>query len=175
MMLNKMKNLMPVKKINKDKLVEFILSRGEHMWISEKPYVKAHMLDFLERLPYRVLHDVFVQKETVFAMSSGRYACAVSSLEQNVIIIFPQVYNLLGKTYDGWAKAVLAHEIGHVYLNHTKNMDDVMEAQVDADNFACDMGYLEELEAFLHDQPESIEKRVRLTFITNYYFSNNSL
>lgn len=172
-MFEKMKNLVPAKKITKDKLVEFILTRPEHQWIIEKPYMKAHMLDFLERMPYRVLDDVFLKKDTIFAQSSGRYACAVSSLEQNVIIIFPQVYTLLSKTYDGWAKAVLAHEVGHIYLNHTKNMEDPMEAQVDADNFACEMGYLEELESFLHDQAESVEKRVRLTFVTNYYFSNN--
>ena len=48
-----------------------------------------------------------------------------------------------------------------------------MENQVDADTFACDMGYLEELESFLHDQSESVEKRVRLSFITTYYFANN--
>ena len=48
-----------------------------------------------------------------------------------------------------------------------------MEAQVDADEFACEIGYLDQIEDFLHDQPESVEKRVRLTFITNYYFAKN--
>ena len=110
---------------------------------------------------------------TLFVRSNGRYACSVSSLQQNVIIIFPEVYRLLTKTYDGWAKAVMAHEVGHLYLDHSENSDDPMEAQVDADNFACDMGYLEELENFLHDQAESVEKRVRLTFLTNYYFANH--
>ena len=80
---------------------------------------------------------------------------------------------MLTKTFDGWARAVLAHEVGHIMLEHSENSDDPMEAQVDADTFACDMGYLDQLESFLHEQPETVEKRVRLTFLTNYYFANN--
>lgn len=162
------------KEMSRDELVQFVLSQEEHRWISENQYVQAHFHDFLERLPRRVLQKVFVEKMTLFVRSSGRFACSVSTLQQNVIIIFPEVYNLLTKTYDGWAKAVLAHEVGHLFLDHTETSDDPMEAQVDADTFACEMGYLEELESFLHEQPESIEKRVRLTFITNYYFNHNN-
>lgn len=172
-MLEKVKGLIPARKIQKDEIINFILNRTEHLWISENQYVRANMLDFLERLPLRVLDSIFIQKETIFARSSGRYACAVSSLEQNVIIVFPELFNLLTKTYDGWAKAVLAHEIGHIHLNHAENASDPLECQVDADTFACEMGYLEEIEAFLHEQPESVEKRVRLSFISSYYFSNN--
>ncbi|MFT6630368.1 MAG: hypothetical protein ACJAS4_000304 [Bacteriovoracaceae bacterium] len=171
-MLETMKNLIK-KELTREQLVDFVLGQEEHRWISNDQYVKAHFSDFLERLPRRVLHKVFVEKMTLLVRSTGKYACSVSSLQQNVIIIFPEVYNLLTKTYDGWAKAVLAHEVGHLYLDHAETSDDPMEAQVDADTFACDMGYLEEVESFLHEQPESIEKRVRLTFITNYYFNNN--
>ena len=172
-MFEKVRRLVPQKKIEKQELIQFVLNKVEHRWIKEENYIMAHMTDFMERLPMRVLTDLFIAKDTIFATSSGRYACAVSSLEQNVIIIFPEVYNLLTKTFDGWAKSVLAHEVGHIFLGHTKTMDDPMEAQVDADHFACDMGYLDQLESFLHEQTESIEKRVRLTFLSKYYFSNS--
>ena len=161
------------KELTKNELIDFVLNHHEHKWMSINPYVKVHITDFLERLPQRVLQTVFYEKMTLLTPSSGRFACSVSSHHQNVIIIFPEVHNLLTKTYDGWAKAVLAHEVGHVYLDHSKISEDPMETQVDADNFACDMGYLEELESFLHEQPESVEKRVRLSFITSYYFANN--
>lgn len=161
------------KKLSKTELIDYVMGMPEHSWMSQDQYLKANMLDFLERLPLRVLDKVFMEKATVFAPSTGRYACSVSNVHRSVVIIFPEVYQLLTKTYDGWAKAVLAHELGHVYLDHTANMDDPMEAQVDADNFAMDMGYLEELESFLYDQPESVEKRVRISFVTSYYFSNH--
>ena len=161
------------KELTKDQMIDYVLNQDEHRWIHDDRYCVAHFTDFLERLPQRVLKKVFYDKITTFVPSSGRFACSVSSLQQNVIIIFPEVYKLLTKTYDGWAKAVLSHEIGHLYLDHSEIREDPMEAQVDADNFAMDMGYLEELESFLHEQPESVEKRVRLSFVTSYYFSNN--
>ena len=159
------------KEVRKVDLVKFILSQEEHNWIREDQYVHAHFTEFLEGLPKRVLEDVFLKKVTFFVRSTGKYACSVTPLQQNIIIVFPEVYQLLTKTFSGWAKAVLAHEIGHIILSHTESMEDPMEAQVDADKFACDMGYLDQIEEFLHEQPESIEKRVRLSFLTSYYFS----
>ena len=156
---------------SKEHLVQFVLQQEEHSWIRENPYVQAHMQDFLERLPRKVLKEIFYDKMTLFVRASGRFACTVTSPHQSVILIFPEVYELLAKTYDGWAKAVLAHEVGHLVLEHGEFRADPMECQVDADTFACEMGYFEEIESFLHEQKESIEKRVRLSFVSNYYFS----
>lgn len=172
-MFDHMKNFLR-KELSKNQIIDHIFDTIEHHWIRENQYVYAHFKDFLERLPKRVLQKVYIEDQTIMVRSTGRFACSVSNSYQSVVIIFPEVYNLLTKTYDGWAKAVLAHEVGHVYLDHSENMDDPMEAQVDADNFACEMGYLEELETFLHEQPDSVEKRVRLSFITSYYFSQES-
>ena len=171
-MLGLLKKEVNKRKLSKLELVNFILDQEEHRWIRSEGYVNAHFTDFLERLPLRTLEEVFIKKMTLFVRSSGKFACSVTPLQQNVVIVFPELYTLLSKTYDGWAKAVLAHEIGHIILNHTENHEDPMEAQVDADKFACDMGYLEELESFLHEQPESVEKRVRLSFITGCYFGH---
>ena len=142
--------------------------------MNDNQYVKAHMTDFFEKLPSKVLKKVFFDEMTVLSLAQGKYACSVKSHHQYVILVFPEVFTKLCKLHDGWAKAVLAHEIGHIYLDHHKENDDIMESQVDADSFACDMGYLEELESFLFDQPESVEKRVRLSFITTYYFANEA-
>ena len=161
------------KEVSKNEIIDFVLNQEEHRWICENRYVKVHFLDFLERLPKRILEEIFLTKMTLFVRSNGKYSCAVTSFQQNIIIVFPEVFTLLTKPYDGWAKAVLCHEVGHIHLNHAEKTDDPMENQVDADTFTCDMGYLEELESFLHDQSESVEKRVRLSFITTYYFANN--
>ncbi len=170
-MISTVKNFLR-KEVTKNEIISFILNQEEHRWIKENNYVNAHFLDFLERLPRKVLQNVFIEKMTLFVRSSGRFSCAVTSFQQNIIIIFPEVYNLMTKPYDAWAKAVLAHEVGHIHLNHSEKTEAPRENQVDADTFACECGYLEEIESFLHEQPESIEKRVRLSFITNYYFTN---
>lgn len=161
------------KGLDKQKMIANIMELPEHGWIKENQYIQAHMLDFLERLPAKVLNKVFFEEMTIITPAQGKYACAVKSHHQYVILVFPEVHQQLARLNDGWAKAILAHEIGHIFLDHHKGTDDIMESQVDADAFACDMGYLEELESFLHDQPESVEKRVRLSFVTTYYFGNN--
>jgi len=158
------------KSLSKPQMVEYILSLDEHYWIRDDQYVLMNMTDFLERLPLRVLTKVFYEESTIFVKSTGRFACSVTNMHQNAILVFPELFNFLTKINDAWAKAVLAHEVAHIYYDH-KHSNDVMETQVDADEFACEMGYLDQLEDFLLDQPESIEKRVRLTFITNYYFA----
>ncbi len=172
-MITSIKNLIK-KEVSKQELVEFIMGQEEHSWMLNNRYVQAHLLDFFERLPKKILQEVFIDKMTLMVRSNGRYACSVGKLQQNIVIIFPEVYERMTKAHDGWSKAILAHEVGHIHLNHSESVDDdELEKQVDADRFACDMGYLEELEAFLHEQVDSVEVRVRLSFITSYYFSQN--
>jgi len=170
-MLDNVKKILK-KTLTKTQMIDYIMGMEEHFWIRENQYINLNMTEFLERLPLRVLHKVFYMDSTIFVQSSGRFACSVTNLHQNAIIVFPELHDHLTKINDGWAKAVLAHEVAHIYLDH-KNSNDVMETQVDADEFACEMGYLDQIEEFLHDQPESVEKRVRLTFITNYYFAKH--
>lgn len=158
------------KSMSKPQMIEYILAAPEHVWMRENQYVYMHMEEFLERLPLKVLSKVFYQESTVFVRSTGKFACSVTNMHQNAILVFPELYNYLTKINDGWAKAVLAHEVAHIYFDHKHN-NDIMETQVEADEFACEMGYLDQIEDFLHDQPESIEKRVRLSFVTTYYFA----
>lgn len=158
------------KPLSKDSIIDHVLGLEEHKWIRNNQYIMLHMNDFLERLPRQVLHDVFIEKSTIFSLSNSNYANTNMQLHQKVIIINPDVLSSLKKTLDGYAKAVIAHELGHIHLAHSRT-EDPMEALVDADEFVCQIGYLDELEEFLHTQVESVEKMVRLSFITSFYFS----
>lgn len=160
------------RKQTKNEMIAQIINFSEHQWMKENQYTKLNMTEFFERLPYDVLYDVFYTKTTIMVRSNGKFACSVSNFHQNAIIVFPELYQNLTRINDGWAKAVLAHEVAHIHFDHYQNSD-IMETQVDADEFACKMGYMDELEDFLHEQPDSVEKRVRLSFITTYYFAQN--
>lgn len=155
-------------------MISYILERKEHLWISEHRCVFTHFSDFLERLPREILNDIFIMKDILFVNSTEQEFSLAEKYNLNKIVITTDMYHLLTKYSDGWVKAVLAHQIGYIHLQLNDRVDDdPLESLVDADKFACEMGYLDELEEFLYDQVESIEKRVRLSFITNYYFSNN--
>jgi hypothetical protein len=168
-MLDNLKNIWK-KPLSKDSIIDHVLGLEEHGWIRNNQYIMLHMNDFLERLPRQVLHDVFIEKSTIFTLSNSNYANVNMQMHQKVIIVNPDIFSRLMKTVDGYAKAVLAHELGHIFLAHSRT-EDPMEALVDADEFVCQIGYLDELEEFLHTQEESVEKMVRLSFITSFYFS----
>ena len=55
---------------------------------------------------------------------------------------------------------------GLIY-EHGKKSIDPLTAQVEADRFAIHLGYGHELEKFLLEQVESVEKRTRLTYLTS--------
>ena len=101
------------------------------------------------------------------------FACSVQNSSKSVIIVFPELKKFLGAPFPGWAHAVLAHEFGHLYHEHGKKWIDPLEAQVEADSFAIELGHMEQLANFLEERPESIEKRTRLSYLTSKYFQNH--
>lgn len=159
------------KPLPKNDIIDFILNLEEHSWMKSNKYIFMNIHDFLERIPTQALHKVFIEKSTIFRLSEleedGRLDKASSYFS---IIIKQDIYEQLTKINDGWAKGALAHEVGLI-LQDAHLSDDEMETKVDADEFACKIGYLDELEESLHAQIESVEKMVRLSFITSFYFS----
>ena len=159
------------KPLPKNEIIDFVLNMDEHTWMKANKYMFIHLQDFLERMPRDVLHKVFIEKSTTFRLSKVEEPL-VGGTSSNYFSIFvkQEVYEQLGKINDGWAKASLAHEVGLI-LQDAHLSDDEMETKVDADEFVCKIGYLDELEELLHVQVESVEKMVRLSFITSFYFS----
>lgn len=159
------------KPLPKNDIIDFILNMEEHSWMKSNKYIFMNMQDFLERVPTVALHKVFIEKSTTFKLSDLDEDSRMTK-ESNFfsIIITQEVYEQLTKINDGWAKGALAHEVGLI-LQDAHLSDDEMETKVDADEFACQIGYLDEVEEYLHSQVESVEKMVRLSFITSFYFS----
>lgn len=159
------------KPLPKTDIIDFILNMEEHSWMKSNKFIFMNIQDFLERVPTEALHKVFIEKSTTFKLSDleedGRMGHAANCFS---IFITKDVYEQLTKINDGWAKAALAHEVGLI-LQDAHLSDDEMETKVDADEFTCKIGYLDELEESLHVQVESVEKMVRLSFITSFYFS----
>lgn len=156
----------------KEKFLEWFFSHPEHQWIKFEKFTYSNLLDFFEAFPLKAINKIYETQDVVLYPSSGRFACSVQGSQKSIIIVFPELKKLLDAPFDGWAKAVLAHEFGHLYYGHGSKLIDPLEAQVEADRFAVDLGYLEFLAEFLEEQPESIEKRTRLAFITSKYFQD---
>jgi hypothetical protein len=138
-----------------------------HQWMKQNRFVRANFEELLTIIPMDVKEFLIDQPPLYFLPSSGRYSCALSGQKgSHAIIVFPELMQLLKSPMMDHALAILAHELGHIVAEHGKSNIDPLEAQVEADAFACRLGFAKQISEFLEEQPDSTEKSVRLTYIT---------
>ena len=70
--------------------------------------------------------------------------------------------------------AILAHELGHIYYQHTEQKIDTLKAQIEADDFAFELGLGEELQEILLDHVHSVDCRVRISKLTSKLISERN-
>lgn len=89
----------------------------------------------------------------------------------NTIVVFPEFQKLLNSEKKS-AVAYLAHEVAFVLYELEGMKEDPLMAEVSADKFVCDLGLTFELEELLLMLDETIEKRLRLTYLTINHFKD---
>jgi hypothetical protein len=90
----------------------------------------------------------------------------------NTVVVFPEFQKLL-KTSKPAAVAYLAHELAFLLYELEDAKSDPLMAEVGADKFVCDIGFADALEELLLMLDETIEKRLRLTYLTINYFTQS--
>jgi hypothetical protein len=90
----------------------------------------------------------------------------------NTIVIFPEFQRLIQGERKA-AVAYLAHELAFVLLEIEGMKGDSLLAEVEADKFVSDLGFIFELEELLLMLDETVEKRLRLTYLTAHHFGDN--
>ena len=140
---------------------------SDHQWIKENSFLQRVFEDFFTNLPEDIL--LFLAKNKVlFLKTNGKYSCAVNlPRHHQAIIVFPELYQLLNSAAPDYGLAILAHEIGHLWAKHSTKKIDPLEAQIEADRFALDLGHGRELAEILEEQPKSKDMMVRLVYLTS--------
>lgn len=158
-------------KISKiDLIMQFkndFFTKEHHYWINENKYIKGVFEDLFDLLPEKILQFFIDGPPLLFLISNGRYSCALSVKNSSVIVVFPELMKLLKSPATYHAMAILAHEIGHIYLEHGHKDIDPLKAQIEADKFASDLGLGHQIESFLNDLEECTEKRVRICYLAS--------
>ncbi len=151
----------------------YFLSLPEHQWIVGRP-AEDHFEKLFQHLPLGVL-DVLIHKYPVIFVPSEtlKQKNKVGHVLHNTVVVFPEFQKLL-MTRKSASVAYLAHELAFIlYELEAPELDPLM-AEIEADKFVCDLGLAEELEQFLLMLDETIEKRLRLTYLTINHFTKNS-
>ncbi|MGE3608738.1 MAG: hypothetical protein AB7I27_04045 [Bacteriovoracaceae bacterium] len=148
----------------------YFFSLPEHQWILNSP-AKKHFERLFQHLPAGLL-EILMTKNPVVFIPNHHYR--EGQLLTSTVVIFPKFQDLL-KTSKNSAVAYLAQELGYIiYELENTNMDPLM-AEIEADKFVCDLGLANELEELLLAMDETIEKRLRLTYLTINYFSSEQV
>jgi hypothetical protein len=151
----------------------YFFSLPEHQWILERSN-KAHFEKLFAHLPAGVLEAMMSKYPVTFVPSEQmKEQHRPGNVVSNTVVIFPEFQRLL-KTEKKSGVAYLAHELAFILLELEGLRQDPLMAEVGADKFVCDLGLTFELEELLLMLDETVEKRLRLTYVTINHFQENN-
>ena len=152
-------------KIKEDFKTSFF-NDGNHQWILENNVTKRSIEALLDALNINQI-QFFTKYPTFMVPCQAHLSCAIGrSQNHHLILVFPELVQILKSPSAFHGVAILAHELGHIYHQHTEKKIDTLTAQVEADQFAFDLGFGEELQEVLLDHVHSIDCRVRISKLT---------
>jgi hypothetical protein len=153
----------------RNQFIAYFYSLPEHQWILETCQ-KQHFDKLFSHLPANLLQKLMTSDPIIFVpIEKLKERDAAGSFFANTIVVFPQFQNLLRSKKQA-AVAYLAHEIAFILLELEGAKEDPIMAEVAADRFVSDLGLTYELEELLLMLDETIEKRLRLTYLTINHF-----
>lgn len=142
-------------------ITEKYLSHIQHQWILTDRYYFRAFKFLLEAIP-EDKQQFFMRETILFLPSDGRLACALSQLKDcHTILVFPDLMKILKSPVFERGIAVLAHELGHLYHEHSYKNIHPTKAQFEADSFVDEMGLKNALVDVLMDY-DSEESSLRI-------------
>ena len=155
------------KTISKESFINGFFLDPNHHWIEKNPRIKRAFTLLLNELSNEQI-KFFEKHKTFFVECEAHLSCAVGKTKNHhLILVFPELKVLLQSASFTHGIAILAHELGHIYHQHTENKVDTLKAQIEADKFAFDLGFGEELQEVLLDHVHSVDCRVRIAKLTS--------
>ncbi|NOT77790.1 MAG: hypothetical protein HOP07_02160 [Bacteriovoracaceae bacterium] len=157
-----------------DFIKQFIEDKN-HKWISEDRLIKRAFTILLESLNEEEHIKFFTSHPTYFIPCQAHLSCAIGRTQNHhLVLVFPEMITMLRSASALHAVAVLAHELGHIFYQHTEKKIETLTAQVEADDFAFTLGFGEELQDILLDHDHSIDCRVRIAKLTSKLISQQN-
>lgn len=151
----------------------YFFSLPEHQWIATSE-VRGHFEKLFTLLPSALLESLMTRYPVTFVRSEDLKTHKVPGMVlTNTIVVFPEFQKLIASKKRS-AVAYLAHELAFVLYELEEGKQDPLMAEVEADKFVCDLGLTFELEEFLMMLDETVEKRLRLTYLTIHHFTSTN-
>jgi Zn-dependent protease with chaperone function len=153
----------------KIQLIQGFLLQTEHQWILRDRALKSRIIDFFSRIDSNDLNSLIKKKKLLLLISDGRYSCTLKKeWNSEIVLVYPDLLRLFQSAEYLQAQAILAHEIGHILLRHNEKRMSIREAQLEADRFAAQLGYAEELAKALSFFPNSRDIQERISNLIKF-------
>jgi hypothetical protein len=150
---------------NKDQFIREFFEYEINTWILKLPMVLISFKTLFYALDESSI-KILKGKKIFTLTSQGLWASTVNPQKDiYLIIIFPNLLKLLNSKNYLQGVAVLAHELGHILLEHYKGELSPIEEQFEADDFAAKVGFKKELVEFLSLYPNSKECKLRIKIL----------
>ena len=151
----------------KENFLKSFMNDGNHRWILEDRMLARGVKLLIESLEDKHI-SFFIQHPTYLIPCQAHLSCAIGRTKNHhLILVFPELIQILKSASSVHGVAVLAHELGHIYHQHTENKVETLQAQIEADDFACQLGFGEELQEILLDHVYSVDCRLRISKLTS--------
>ena len=120
----------------------------------------------------KIQKKLYSQDQIIFIPVSKIYACSISpNSSEAIIFIFPDLLKKLSCVDNSQGLAILAHEIGRLFHQHSKKGTPELKAQVEADDFAYQLGLGNDLCDVLSEFKD-IDSRTRVSYLTSKILSD---
>lgn len=154
-------------KTKKANFLKSFMNDGNHRWMLEDRMIARGVKMLIESLEDKHI-DFFMKHPTYLIPCQAHLSCAIGSTKNHhLILVFPELMQILRSASSVHGVAILAHELGHIYHQHTENKVETLQAQIEADDFAYQLGFGEELQEILLDHVYSVDCRVRISKLTS--------
>ncbi len=163
------------KKINRKTFLDYFFSLPEHQWMNEENgFQKKHIENLVQVLPSALLEKIMTTHPVSFVLNNELQKFSPEIISKSVVVVFPEFQKLLQSSKKA-ALAFLAHEIALTLVEIENNQRDSLMNEIEADKFVSDLGLTFELEQFLLMLDETLEKRMRLTYLTIHHFNDGEI
>lgn len=148
-------------------LFAHFVENENHYWIKNNRMLVKGMALLVEQMNLRQI-QFFLNNKTFIIPCQAHLSCAIGKTKNDhLILVFPELLVLLKSASFLHGIAILAHELGHIYYQHTENKIETLKAQIEADDFAFELGFGEELQEILLEHAHiNTDCRVRIDHLT---------
>lgn len=143
----------------------------DHQWIFDDYYLKRVFMQLLDILPANDL-DKLIKSKSKFLKTSGLLSITIKySHDHAIVLIYPELEKMLKTVLFENGLAVLLHEIGHIIYDHALSKKSILTAQVEADDYAFNLGLGRQLHDVLLEHDRSVDTLTRVAILTSKLYT----